>query len=131
MDKSCDIGELAELLSQEDTVLLDCLGTLLANELFDDGGKQDEPEVIGPKVLKDILSLHKRVANLIVISNELFADGVLYDEPIEDYIKTLAKLHMEIARHSNTALECVYSGYLCHKGQLQIPLDNLNSPKIQ
>lgn len=103
---------------QQDTVLLDCLGTLLMNEYFD--FTQSNPQIIQDKLVKDILSLKGQVSNLIIISNEVFSDGISYDKPVEEYMKILGGLHIALVQHSDTAIECAYSGYQLHKGDRAI-----------
>jgi len=138
IDKSQDIGEVAVTLEAADTVILDCLGTLLANELFDrpelssvsDSGTSSEQqksqpsssdsEQIGEKILADLYLIYDKVANLIVVSNEVFTDGVQYAKSTEGYIQTLAKLHIKLVEVSDGAIECLYSRYQCHKGREQI-----------
>jgi len=133
IDKSYSIGDLAAVLRPEDTVLLDCLGTLLANEMFEREGSPSALELenseandselsyyeaVGNKIFEQIMLLNKKVANFIVISNEIFGDGIVYAKSIEAYRKTLAKLHIKLVEKSDLALECVYAGYHCHKGKL-------------
>lgn len=118
IDKCTDIGDVVALLRRKDTVLLDCLGTLLANEMFDGKEKTAEHQLIRDKILADLFKLQKKVTNLIIISNEVFADGVLYDKPTETYIQILAQLHIALVQAGDAAIECVYSRYQCHKGSV-------------
>lgn len=142
IDKSWDIGEVAATLEAEDTIIVDCLGTLLANEMFGrpelssesneisessksstgtsfkvDNSEMSSPELIGEKIHADFSLIHTKVANLIVVSNEVFTDGIQYAKLTEEYLENLAKLHIELAEASDAAIECLYSGYQCHKGQ--------------
>lgn len=139
IDKSWDIGEVAATLEAEDTIIVDCLGTLLANEMFgrpelssesgesiesstgtsfkEDNSEMSSPELIGAKILADFNLIHTKVANLIVVSNEVFTDGIQYAKSTEEYLENLAKLHIELAEASDVAIECLYSGYQCHKGK--------------
>lgn len=103
---------------QQDTVLLDCLGTLLMNEYFD--STQNNFQTIQDKLVKDILSLKEQVSNLIIISNEVFSDGISYDKPVEEYIRILGGLHIALVQHSDAAIECAYSCYEIHKGDRAI-----------
>lgn len=116
IDQSIDLGDVAPLLKQEDTVLLDCLGTLLANEMFDRGETSAEPEWVRDKILTDLFEIKNNVTNLLVISNEIFGDGIDYDESTETYMQTLGQLHIELVRAADTAIECVYSCNQYHKG---------------
>lgn len=124
IDKSRDIGEVAvavngkEILEVEDTVIVDCLGTLLANELFDSPLEMSNAE-LREKIFADLNLIHKKVSNLLVVSNEVFGDGLVYPESTEGYIQTLAQLHIKLVEASDVAIECVYSGYQCHKGKIR------------
>ena len=145
IDKSWDIGEAADILGAEDTVLVDCLGTLLANEMFErtmidksEGLKesimgQSSLEIIKldlnsleicEKIIADLIAdlydIRDQVSNLIVVSNEVFSDGILYPEETENYIWALARLHIKIAELADAAVECVYSEYQCHKGRIDL-----------
>ncbi|KUO59419.1 MAG: hypothetical protein APF84_07610 [Gracilibacter sp. BRH_c7a] len=129
IDKSWDIGSVVTALDVNDTVIVDCLGTLLANEMFErpertsskssfepNNSKQLTLEISTEKILADLYRIYDRVSNLIVVSNEVFSDGIQYPNPTETYIHTLAQLHIKLVEASDTAIECMYSGYLCHKG---------------
>ena len=116
IDKSCDLGDVIVALEAEDTVLVDCLGTLLANEMYD-RPEMSRHDLIGKKILADLNLIYNKVSNLIVVSNEVFADGVQYAKETEGYIQNLANLHIKLAEASDVAIECLYSSYQCHKGQ--------------
>lgn len=120
IDKSSDLEDVVATLREKDTVLLDCLGTLLANEMFD---KQEraEPEFIRDKLWEELSELKNKVTNLIIVSNEVFGDGIVYEESTESYIRTLGSLHCKLAQASDIAIECIYSGFQCHKGNVVIP----------
>lgn len=118
IDKSWDLGDVIIALEAEDTVLVDCLGTLLANEMYEkDNSELSSPDLIRKKILADFNLIYNKVSNLIVVSNEVFADGVQYAKETEAYIQNLAKLHIKLAEASDVAIECLYSSYQCHKGQ--------------
>jgi len=130
IDKNLNIGEVTDHLKSEDTVLVDCLGTLLANEMFDrvegltetgfNSSALIRPESIRDKIFDDLLKIRNKVANLIIISNDVFSDGFIYNQTTEMYILTLAQLHIKLVQVSDIAIECVYSSYQCHKGELLI-----------
>jgi adenosylcobinamide kinase/adenosylcobinamide-phosphate guanylyltransferase len=110
LEKSRSIGEIAKDLNDSDTVLLDCLGNLLANEMFDGGAIDD--------IFKDICSINEASANLIVISNDVFSDGCRYSESVVRYVDKLAELHKLIVAEADIAVESIYGNYIFHKGLL-------------
>lgn len=111
---SASLGEI----SITDTVLLDCLGTLTANEMFSDYTivyDESMKSALVEKIFGDILSLVNAAANVIVISNDIFSSGITYDPATEDYIDVLGRLHVRLAAISDRAVECVYGTNIQHK----------------
>ena len=110
IEKSRGIGELTNELEDTDTVLLDCLGNLLANEMFsaDDSNPANS-------IFRDISSINNKISNLIIISNDVFSDGCLYSDSVVRYIDELAELHKMIVRISDRAIECSYGNRILHK----------------
>lgn len=122
IEKSENLSEISDKFEANDTVLLDCLGTLVANEMFYDYSiKYDDnlKKKVIDKIYSDIVNINNLVANLIVISNEIFSDGSTYDTATEDYIEVLGKLHIKIAAVSNEAIECVFTNNTFFKGGAQ------------
>jgi len=122
IEKSENIGEIASKLTKSDTVLMDCLGTLVANEMFYDYSleytDQMKSEMI-EKILADIIKINAAVANLIVISNEIFSCGITYDRATEEYIDVLGQLHIKIAAVAQMAIECEFGNNTIYKGGTQ------------
>ena len=111
-----DAGGAVSLLPPGCVVLLECLGTLLANEMFGhkktggtDSQKMAPPDFFVQKIFGDILSLRAHAAHLLVVSNDVFSDGVTYNEPTENYRRALGALHVKLAAISDLAVECVCS----------------------
>lgn len=120
IEKSENVGEIINKLKKTDTVLLDCLGTLVANEMFYDYTikyNQALKEKITGKIFNELISIKKAVDNLIIISNEIFSDGIKYDPATEDYIEVLGSLHIKIADISDKAIECVFGNNTIYKGE--------------
>jgi adenosylcobinamide kinase/adenosylcobinamide-phosphate guanylyltransferase len=118
IEKSMNIGEIA--FEREDTVLLDCLGTLTSNEMFYDYSIEYDDKLVNKitdKIYNDIQKVNQSVGNLIIISNEIFSDGKTYDRATEKYIEVMGKLHIRLAKASQTAIECAYGLYIYHKGE--------------
>ncbi len=119
IEKSENIGEI--VFQKDDTVLLDCLGTLTSNEMFYDYSLDFNDEFAKKterKIYCDIMKIARSVQNLIVISNEIFSDGKTYDKATEKYIEVLGKLHIRLTKESQKAIECAYGFHIFHKGEV-------------
>ena len=57
------------------TVLLECMSNLLANEMF---RKSAVWEGLPERLTQEVMELAGRVPNLVVVSNDIFEDGVRY-----------------------------------------------------
>ncbi|MDR2136648.1 MAG: bifunctional adenosylcobinamide kinase/adenosylcobinamide-phosphate guanylyltransferase [Synergistaceae bacterium] len=118
-ERDVDVSKVLPRLVPTATLLLECLGTLLANEMFgrtedkktgaEDKGdaRTERMERIVEKIYGEILSLKAKTANLLVVSNDVFMDGAAYDEETENYRRALGALHVKLARESHLAVECV------------------------
>lgn len=97
-----DPGALA--LPANSAVMLECLSTLVANEMF-------QPQGAGGDTLRRTLNGIRHLAtsctHLIVVCSSLASDGVCYDASTRGYQETLAALMNEIATLSDTVVEMV------------------------
>ncbi|MCR5801195.1 MAG: bifunctional adenosylcobinamide kinase/adenosylcobinamide-phosphate guanylyltransferase [Lachnospiraceae bacterium] len=109
-EQRTDIGLLAGKTSP--TVLLECLSTLVANEMFDNGFCPD----VSDKVFADIKQLADSCENIIIVSNDVFSDGCLYEEMTEDYIRNLGELMQMIAQIADAVYEMRCGLSVCIKG---------------
>ena len=91
-------------MPERGTVLLECLGNLVANELFSPGGAGDATI---ESVLKGIMHLESQCHQLLVVSNDVFADGILYPDGTQHYISVLASLHAQLAGRFERVIEVV------------------------
>jgi adenosylcobinamide kinase/adenosylcobinamide-phosphate guanylyltransferase len=109
LERYWDLVGLAPEVPLGATALLECLGTLLANEVFGirETSKPTAPHLAAGKIFEGIALLRKRTAHLLVVSNDVFSDGATYDEPTENYRYALGSLHAELAREADMAVECV------------------------
>lgn len=119
IERTENVGEAADVLTPGDTVLLDCLGSLAANEMFHedyayDGRRNRET---AEKICAGLARVNAAAGNLIVISNEIFSDGVEYDRSTRDYLAVMARLHQRLAAAAQTVIECVYGIHIYHKGE--------------
>ena len=86
-------------------VLLEDLGNLTANELYDPAGAKEETV---KAVLDGIRSLRAQAGTLILVSNEIFSDGVPYDASMLQYLSYLGRINREAAALADRVTEVVY-----------------------
>jgi len=97
------------------TALLECLGTLTANEMF----RQEAPlppELVAKKIRKGVDALYRQVEHLVVVSNEVFGDGMQYPRDTAQYMEALGKINCSIAAVADVVVEAVCGLPLIHKG---------------
>ena len=103
-----------ELPRRYDGILLEDLGNLLANELFDPAGAG---EAAFGSTLAGIARLQDCCETLVVVSNEVFSDGLAYPPETAAYIRTLGRLHAALAARADTVYESVCGILLPLKGE--------------
>lgn len=97
-----------------DTVLVECLGNALANELFSPGADGDRAKA---KLLESLASLERQTKNLILVSNDVFSDGISYLRETEAYIRILGDIHRRLTVEWEGCVELVCGIPLWHKGE--------------
>lgn len=97
-------------LSCFNVVLLECLGNLCANHLFNGGSIEG--------FYKDMDYLMKNAKNLVIVTNDISYDGLYYSKEVQDYIKTLNNGASYIAERADSVIEMVYGNMIIHKGSL-------------
>ena len=92
------------VLPERGDVLLECLGNLAANELYDPAGA-------GIHALEAIVdgidALLPQCGDLVVVSNEVCADGGGYSEETEAYRRLLAGANRALAERADRVCEVV------------------------
>ncbi len=106
-----DLQTIITKLEQSDTVLIECLTTLVANEMFD---KHLTVQQVVDKLLLDITQVSKIVSNLIIVSNDVYGDLELSFE-VEAYKQALTSISRAIAAKSDLCYEVVYNNLLIRK----------------
>ena len=97
------------------TAILECLGNLCANEMFDPDGKGEGAE---DAVLLGVESLSCQCENLLVVTNEVGADGGGYDEGTMQYVTEMGEINARLAARFDCVLELVCGIPLLRKGEL-------------
>lgn len=102
LEKGVDVGGLP--LPEGASVLLECLGNLVANEMFEPDGAGENAE---ERCLDGIRSLARRAANLVIVTNEVGSDGREYGEGTERYMQIMGRLGCRIAEMADEVCEVV------------------------
>lgn len=92
--------------------LLECLGNLVANEMFSSERAGVNTEAA---VLRGLEHIERHAAEILVVSNDVFADGVEYPDETRAYCDTLASLHRALAARAQTVIETVCGIPIVHK----------------
>ena len=82
-------------------VLLECLGNLTANELYDPEGGG------GEAVLRGIAALAARSLHLTVVTNDVFSGGASYDADTLRDLRVLAEINRALAAQADAVAEIV------------------------
>ena len=104
-------------------VLLECVTTLAANEMFggpEAGGVEKGPadqERLCRKLLSDIKALAEQADNLVIVTGQLGEDGLLYDTGTMDYIALMGRLNQELAAWADRVTEVVFGIPVILKGE--------------
>lgn len=88
-------------------VLLECLGTLVANEMFAPGGAAASNADPFAAVLDGIQALRQQCRHLVVVANNIGGDGVVYADETELYRSVVARLNKVLAGEADMAVETV------------------------
>ncbi len=111
--------ELAGLvLHRRGTALLECVGTLTANEMFSEAGGMSDPA--GP-VLEGVDALAGQCEHLILVTNEVGGGGLeAYGEGTRRYIAALGRINAALAARADRVCELVCGIPLPLKGGLPL-----------
>ena len=96
-----------------DTVLVECLSNLLANEMYEPSGTGDG---CVHAIIDGIRQLKCTGANLVIVTNEVFSDGVRYDASTMLYIDRLGAINAALADMADEVIEVVAGIALPKKG---------------
>jgi adenosylcobinamide kinase/adenosylcobinamide-phosphate guanylyltransferase len=91
-------------LPHRGSVLLECLGTLVANELFLPGGAGEAAAAV---ILDGVTRLADRCDQLVLVSNDLFADGIAYIGGTRRYLDVLADVNRALGCRCDRVAEVV------------------------
>lgn len=88
------------------TVLLECLGTLLANEMFDDGVFEAGPAP-ADRVIAGVERLERLFGNVVVVTNDVGCDLGDFSEETHAYIRELGRANAVLAGRFDRVVEVI------------------------
>lgn len=91
-------------LEPEDTVLLECISNLTANEMYSENGRGSRAAEV---IWQGIRKVAAKTANLVIVGNNVFEDGITYDEYTAEYIRRMAEVQNNIAGQADQVVEVV------------------------
>lgn len=105
IEQSLHIGEIANMFGSQDIILLDCVTTLLNNELFSINQNWDESflSTVKEKIVTGIKQIRNRGKVLIVVSNEVFHESFAENELVFTYGKLLGQIHQQLVMAADQA----------------------------
>lgn len=100
------------ILSAQDTVLIECISNLAANEMFGKTMQSFEQDMwsaqkTASKITAEIGKMDKAVQNLVVVTNNVFEDGIIYDDATMEYIKALGSINCSLSAIAEEVWETV------------------------
>lgn len=105
VEQSARIDEVAGIFTGRDIILLDCVTTLLNNELYSSEGKWDESflKTIQKRILAGIRKIKERAQTMILVSNEVLNEPLPETELIFTYGKLLGEIHQQLVQLADQA----------------------------
>ena len=95
------------------TALLEDLGNLTANELYNPAGAG---EAAASAILDGLGRLAAQCEHLVVVSNEVFSGGADYAGDTDRYLKALAQVNNALAARADAVVRVVCGIPVYHKG---------------
>ena len=95
------------------TALLEDLGNLTANELYDPAGAG---EAAASAILGGLDRLAAQCEHLVVVSNEVFSGGANYAGDTDRYLKALAQVNNALAARADAVVRVVCGIPVYYKG---------------
>lgn len=93
-------------ISENSTVLLDCMSNLVANEMYLEDGAKD---ITVKTILDGVQEIKDKCENFVIVTNEVFSDGIDYDDETMRYMKYIGEINKAIGKEADNVVEVVYS----------------------
>ncbi len=92
--------------------LLECVSTLMGNELAMDGGAGENATA---EIMAGVKHLCQTCDQVVIVSNQVFADGVTYGDEMTAYLQALGQVNCQIAALAEEVYEAVAGTIVRHK----------------
>lgn len=96
---------LSSFPHKAEVILLECLGNLLANEMF----QEDYRPHVWEEILYGIHHLETLAPTVIVVSNDVFHDDQKVSPETQAYLTQLGLLHQKLGEYGANIIEVVYT----------------------
>jgi len=105
IERSVQIAGIADVINNQDIILLDCVTTLLNNELFFTERTWDEPflKTVKEDIITGIISIKNRAGTMIVVSNEVLNESLQGKDIVFEYGRLLGQIHQELIKVADQA----------------------------
>ena len=100
-------------MPRKGTALLEDLGNLTANELYDPAGAGD---AAAERILQGLDALAAQCENLVIVSNEVFSGGANYAGDTDRYLLALAQVNNALAARADAVVRVVCGVPVYYKG---------------
>lgn len=111
----CYDGLVDITLPVDATVLLECMGNLVANVQF----SANPPADVAGEICKNLDDLCAKAENVIVVSNDVFLEEPAEDEETQEYLQLLAQINRHMTTTFDRVTEVVYGIPIHLKGGAQ------------
>jgi adenosylcobinamide kinase / adenosylcobinamide-phosphate guanylyltransferase len=103
LEQSVQIRTRADHFNDKDIILMDCVTTLLNNELFSSEQEWDEHflETVKTNVINGIISIKNRAQTMIVVSNEVLNESLISNELVFTYGRILGQIHQYLVKEAD------------------------------
>ncbi|MDN3015268.1 bifunctional adenosylcobinamide kinase/adenosylcobinamide-phosphate guanylyltransferase [Paenibacillus sp. BSR1-1] len=105
VEQSVQIGKLGKYFTDRDIILLDCVTTLLNNELFISEREWDKSflKKVTENIITGIMDIKSRAKKTIVVSNEVLNVPVDGNKLVFIYGKILGHIHQQLVKEADQA----------------------------
>ncbi len=112
---------LEDIPDNNETILLECMSTHVANMMFGDGFeelKKNKEMDWEQEIWDEVKPFFNRNGSTIIVSAESAKDGFEYDPETNDYRLVLAHINNKLAEEADIFVEVVCGIPVVHKGSL-------------